>query len=219
MPQTRSNKGQGPINSDIYNLTADLATLIDSLEVIVPVADSTEGDAVATARTAAGWAVSDARPLFVWNATTKALEIKVTSGWRGVGQRTRFMHFRAAAFAISGGSVNWDVGPLVAVAGDTINGGFASQNATSGTLTIGETGWYSISSLTMPNGSPGNVLVSLLRNGSQVIFEVGGTGVNWGQSVIVPRFAFTAGDTLLWRLQFATARSADTDVWISRLDN
>jgi hypothetical protein len=219
MPQTRSNKGQGPINSDIYNLTADLATLIDSLEVIVPVADTTEGDSVAAARTSAGFAVSDARPLFVWNATTKALEIKVTAGWRGVGQRTRFMHFKSAASSIAGGSVNWDVGTLLVQAGDTINGGFASQNASSGMLTIGETGWYSIASLTMPNGSPGNCLITLLRNSSQVLFETGGNGTNWGLSVTVPRFAFVAGDTLLWRVQFVTARTADTDVWISRLDN
>jgi hypothetical protein len=39
MPQTRQNGAVVPINSDEYNLTADLATLADSLDVNVVVAN------------------------------------------------------------------------------------------------------------------------------------------------------------------------------------
>lgn len=219
MTQLRSNKAQVPTNADTWNPTGDLAILADSLEVIVPVADRTEADSVATARAAAGWAVSDARPLFVWNTTTKTIEVKDSSGWRGAGLRIRFQHFLSSAFVVSGGNVSWDVGPLVNQATDQINGGFATQSGTSGIINIAETGWYSIHSVCMPNGSPGNTLMSLIRNGSQIIYESGGNGINWGQSVSVPRFGLSAGDTLLWRITFATGRTATTDVWLNKLDN
>jgi hypothetical protein len=82
VPQQRSNKSQTPINSDAFNLIPDLATFADSLEVLVPVADDAEGDTVATARAAAGWPVTNARPLFVYNTTTKTIRVKDGSGWR-----------------------------------------------------------------------------------------------------------------------------------------
>jgi hypothetical protein len=219
MTQLRSNKAQVPTNADTWSLTGDLAILADSLEVIVPVADRTEADAVAAARAAVGWPVTDARPLFVWNSTTKTIEVKDTAGWRGAGLRIRSQHFVASAFAVSGGSVAWDVGPLVNQAGDAINGGFATQGGANGFINIAETGWYSVLSVCMPNGSPGNVLMSLIRNGSQIIYETGGNGTNWGQTVSIPRFYFTAGDTLLWRITFQVARTATTDVWLHKLDN
>lgn len=82
MPQTRSNLGQTPINADTFNLTGDLATLVDSMEVLVPVASQAAGDTVATARAAAGFAVTDARPLFIYNTTSKTIQVKDSGGWR-----------------------------------------------------------------------------------------------------------------------------------------
>jgi hypothetical protein len=46
MPQTRPNKATTPINADAYNLTADLATMADSLNVIIKVASQSERDAL-----------------------------------------------------------------------------------------------------------------------------------------------------------------------------
>jgi len=46
MPQTRPNGTVVPINSDEYNLTADLETMADTTRVIYPVADKTERDAL-----------------------------------------------------------------------------------------------------------------------------------------------------------------------------
>lgn len=46
MPQTRPNKGVAPVNSDAYNLTPDLASLVDSLNVVIPVASQAERDAL-----------------------------------------------------------------------------------------------------------------------------------------------------------------------------
>ena len=46
MPQTRQNKGVAPVNSDAYNLTPDLATLVDSLNVVITVASQAERDAL-----------------------------------------------------------------------------------------------------------------------------------------------------------------------------
>ena len=46
MPQTRPNGTVVPINSDEYNLTADLESMADSIRVVLPVADKTERDAL-----------------------------------------------------------------------------------------------------------------------------------------------------------------------------
>jgi hypothetical protein len=46
MPTTRWNKGKAPVNADAYNLTGDEATLVDSLNPVVPVASSTERNAL-----------------------------------------------------------------------------------------------------------------------------------------------------------------------------
>jgi hypothetical protein len=83
MPQQRPKKQQTPINSDAFNLTPDWATTADTSGVIVSVVDRTEADAIATALSAAGWPVTDARPLYVWNQSTGTLDVKVTSGWKG----------------------------------------------------------------------------------------------------------------------------------------
>jgi hypothetical protein len=46
MPQTRDNGAKTPINADAYNLTADLATMADSLGVITPVNTDAQRDAL-----------------------------------------------------------------------------------------------------------------------------------------------------------------------------
>ncbi|MGO4583650.1 hypothetical protein AB4Z38_07145 [Arthrobacter sp. 2RAF6] len=46
MPQTRPNVIQVPVNADGYNLTADLATMADSANVVIPVPNQTARDAL-----------------------------------------------------------------------------------------------------------------------------------------------------------------------------
>lgn len=213
MPQQRPKKGQTPINSDAFNLVPDLATMNDTAGVIVSVADRTEADSIASALATAGWAVSDSRPLYVWNRTSGAVEVKDGIGWKGVGERVRQMHFRAQ-FDVAGGSVLWDMGPMVVQTTDTVDGGFASQNATSGMITINETGWYSLGSVHMPNGSPGNAMVSIIRTGGEVIFEASTTGYSWALSTAIPRRKLNAGDTLLFRTTTVTSRNWVSDVWM-----
>lgn len=82
MPQTRSTQVQTPTNSDAFNLTADLATMAESIPGIVTVANDAAGDTVATNRAASGFAISDSRPLFVYNLATKTIRVKDSAGWR-----------------------------------------------------------------------------------------------------------------------------------------
>lgn len=46
MPQTRPNVIKVPVNSDGYNLTADLATMADSANVVIPVPNAAARDAL-----------------------------------------------------------------------------------------------------------------------------------------------------------------------------
>lgn len=220
MPQSRSNKAQTPINSDAFNLTPDLATLADTLGVIVPVADRTEADAVATARAAEGWAVSNSRPLYVFRADTKGLEIKDGSGWRGAGAMTRHMELYEASFAVSGGLVNWDAGTLDVQTGQTIGTAFATSGPLSGQLTINETGWYSIHVYSCPIGNSAGASAAFIQiNGSAK--AVGSTTGSpaWDCTPSIPRWKFTAGDTIRIVLITTTSRDWTTTVFLDKLDN
>lgn len=219
MPQNRSNKAQTPINSDAFNLTPDLATLADTLGVIVPVANRTEADAVATARAAEGWAVSDARPLYVWRTDIDTLEIKDTAGWRGVGGVQRHMEFYENSFSVSGGYVSWDAGALEVDASKTINGGFAAQSGTSGTIDFIETGWYSVHVYASPTASAGNASCFLRKNGVPVSVMSTTGFPQWEVTPNIPKMQFTAGDTLMVVLVTETARTWTTRVYIDKLDN
>lgn len=219
MPQNRSNKSQTPINADAFNLTPDLATLADTLGVIVPVADRTEADAVATARAAEGWAVSDSRPLYVFRADTKGIEIKDGSGWRGAGSMIRHMEFHEAAFAVAGSYTTWDVGVLDEDVSETTNGGFASTSVTSGTLDIDETGWYSVHVYAAPTASAGNATCIIRKNGAPVAAQSTTGFPQWETTPNIPRMLFTSGDTIAFVLIAETARTWETRVFIDKLDN
>jgi len=185
------------------------------------VADRTEGDTVATARAAAGWAVTDARPLFVWNTTTNTIEVKDSTGWRGIGQYTRHQEFLVSTpFTVAGGSVSWDCGPLVNNAGAAINGGFATAGPLSGQLTINSTGWYSVSSYHIANGSPGNCSIHISKNnGAEKLAMATGTGYEWELATSLPRLQLAAGDTLRFVQKSNTARDWTARVRIDKLDN
>lgn len=102
MPTAKSNLTQVPINADTFNLTGDLGTMGESILSLVPVASDAAGDTVATTRADAGFAVTDARPLFVYNTTTKTIRVKDASGWRDLSN-TSAKAYEGIVTAGSGG--------------------------------------------------------------------------------------------------------------------
>lgn len=220
MPQDRSNKARTPLNADAFNLVPDLATMADTMGVIVPVANRTEADAVATQRGADGWPVSDARPLFVFRADTKGVEVKDSSGWRGAGAMRRHMEFINSSFSVTGGYVSWDVGPLTIDAAKTVNGGFATTSGTNGTFNIAETGDYSIHMYTCPISASAGIASSFIRINGNPITAVNTSGFpNWEAPCGVPRIRLTAGDAIMCVLIAQTTRNWTTRVYIDKLDN
>lgn len=161
MPQQRSNKAQTPINSDAFNLTPDLATLADTLGVVVPVADRAEGDTVATARAAAGWPVSDSRPLYVWCNDTKTLDVKDSSGWRGgtipFGHMGRTDLFQTITTEVTVGMS----------AAQILKGGVTFDNATD-SLVVPISGYYRVSIQAYGTGSWGATYWGLVYKNSAV---------------------------------------------------
>ena len=170
MPQQRSNKSQTPINSDPFNLIPDLATLSDTLGTIVVVADRTEGDSVATARAAAGWPVSDSRPLYVWNLSSNALEVKNTAGWKG-GVKP-FGH---------AGKINGFTGSAtpVPISSQVLRGGMTFSSADNA-LVIPVAGYYKLAGRVYSSGGgTGLAFANVLVNGSSV-----GAGVQWTKTQV-----------------------------------
>lgn len=156
MPQQRSNKVQTPINSDAFNLIPDLATLADTIGSIVVVANQAEGDTVASARAAAGWPVSDSRPLYVYNLTTRTLQIKATAGWSELSPAIKHAEFTSAAVTQSA-NAGIIFGQYTADSARTFNNTFCSATAaTNGMINILETGLYAITSWPQPPSSLGS---------------------------------------------------------------
>ena len=138
MPQTRSNQAQTPVNSDALNITTDLATMADSLQVVVTVANQAAGDAVATARAAAGFPVTDARPLFCWDQSQNALIVKGSSGWRG-GIKP-FGHAGKTNGFTAGGAV---LNPVV-LTSQILRGGMTFEGSPNYSLVVPLTGYYRV---------------------------------------------------------------------------
>lgn len=121
MPQTLPNGLKTPINSDAYNLTADLATMGNSANVVIAVANKAARDALtavagmtvsrldlpgAPLQTYDGtdWGTSDV----AWSSlsTVAGFSALTSSGWSGVSYRVKDGHVtvtgavsRAAAWA------------------------------------------------------------------------------------------------------------------------
>lgn len=95
MPQTLANGVQTPINSDAYNLTADLATMGNSANVIITVANQTARDALTlyaglcVCRLDLGWALEiydgTAWRSSAYNAYTPTLGASTTNPNIGAG--------------------------------------------------------------------------------------------------------------------------------------
>lgn len=177
MPQQRSNKSQTPINSDAFNLIPDMATMADSLEVIVPVTNDAEGDTVATARAAAGWPVTDARPLFTYNTTTKNIRVKDGSGWRELADAY------ARPFGHAGKTSNFQgiqtTDTVVTLdAAQVLKGGMTFENATD-SLVVPLAGYYRVTGQFYATGGSGAVC-------SGVIQKYNGT--SWSSTGVQSRF-------------------------------
>ena len=141
MPTTRSNQGQAPVNADTFDLTGDLAKLVDSMQVVVTVANDAAGDVVATARASAGFAVSDARPLFTYNQATKTIRVKDSSGWRELSRQIQHAEYTSGSVSQTA-NVGAAFGTLSADGSRTFNNSFVSPSG--GSLTINQTGAYDI---------------------------------------------------------------------------
>lgn len=199
MPQQRPKKGQTPINSDAFNLVPDLATINDTSGVVVSVADRTEADSIASALATAGWPVTDARPLYVWNQSTNSLEVKVTAGWKG-GVKP-FGHMGKT----NGFTAGTDQNPVSGMAAQILRGGMTFSSADNA-LVVPLTGYYRLSGRTYSSGaSTGGSLWQITINGVTAGF---GASVWWTKTQVdefVPLTTvvrqLTAGDKLALRAQ------------------
>lgn len=183
-----------PAGGDAWNLTTDLRTQAASTRSVVSVADRTAAEAVATAMASDGRTVSGTNPLVVFNRGKRALEVKDNTGWVDGGYKA--VEYGNSGFAVSGGLVSWDVGPL------TVNGSINYANtfanvsgALSGAVNITENGFYAVTFFTKPNATPGNSGM-VIRDGAGLTFASGFTnGTIW--EICATFVGYLAGGTYL----------------------
>lgn len=99
MPQTRPNKMKTIVNADGYNLSSDLATMADSANVTIPVANQTERDGLAALM---GTLLV---PTVVYRADLNAYESWNGSTWDRVAVTTNGAGVTDGFWTISGGMV------------------------------------------------------------------------------------------------------------------
>ena len=101
MAKLTAEKVSIPEPNDVWKLLADLERLVNSQRTVVPAADQTAAEAIASAMVTAGRAPSDTNPLVVWNIADARLQVKNSAGWRQV-TGPRFWEFTRTQATDSG---------------------------------------------------------------------------------------------------------------------
>lgn len=175
----------------------------------IPVRNTTERAEITPGSLAVGVSV---RRLDVSLPTMDAVE-----RWNGTAWTVPWAYAEYnASFDVAGGLVNWDVGPLTQDNGKTWNNTFASSaGALSGAINILESGLYSVTCVSLPNGSPGNSGL-LLKNGSSQTYASSFTNGNvWEMTASFTRY-LTAGSYIRGVIIQTTARRNDTTMSIMK---
>lgn len=199
-----------PAAGDTFDYLGEMRRKANSQRTVVPVADRAAADVIASAMATDNRPVSDTNPLVVWNNADKRVEVKNGGGWNDTGRIVRHSEWTSINFSVAGGAVPWDIGPLARESQSSVNDAFVTTNATSGCVTITETGWYSLHGYHIPNGSAGNALTSIKIDGN--LIHTGETnGYAWEMATMIPMIKINAGSVIMWYCTATTART-----WTSR---
>ena len=171
MTQTRPNSIVVPVNSDDYNLTADLATMADSANVVTPVpSDLAQTALEGSGLLFPGYAMvrTDiaSMPLFLWDGA--AFE-----------QKTGLRHAEyTGPIVTSVAGIGRHVGDLTEDEDKSEGNDFVQPDA-SGRLKILKTGVYAITLLLRPSASPGRS-TAYLRNITEALNLAPSVGGDYG---------------------------------------
>lgn len=174
MPQTRPNKMKTIVNSDGYNLAPDLATLVDSANVIIPVANQAERDGLAALM---GTLLV---PTMVYRADLNAYESWNGSTWDRVVTATAAAGVTDTFWTITGGLVKTVTAGLTQVTASLLlvrSGANIGVSVSGNTLIVG----------LLPSGyrPPGNFsLVGSVTDGSDARYAEPELIVNNGGSLV-----------------------------------
>lgn len=203
MPQTRPNKMTAPVNADAYNLTADLATMADSSNVVIPVASQAERDALTKK---AGMVVIrtdlPGAPLERCDGTT---------WWN-----TQHSEWTFSATGIPTGSV-WGTNTLTLDTANSTDTGFISCPGAD-QLTIRDAGIYAIHLVGQwGTGTTGRGFSQITNSGATTVFTRSSAAVGEDQlSVNVPDLR-VAANTTIKLTTYLTFAGGGTTTWAGRV--
>ena len=210
MPQTRPNKVTVPVNSDAWNLANDLATLGDTANVVIPVANQTERDALTKKL---GLAVSRAD-------LNGLIEVCDGTTWRSPTKIRHAEWLNNGSFTVNA-NASWDIGALTASA-NTFNNTFSNATGTlSGQVNITETGVYAIHMRIVPSSDPGLSHSTLVSSSGTTYAEAvnqGGTGNGlWEWDTYLSNKYIVAGDKIRGTLRTSNATTISASMTITKL--
>lgn len=194
MPQTRPNGGVVPVNSDPYNLTADMATQTDTLNVITPIPSSAAQTALeASGLLFPGYAMvrTDiaSLPIFLWDGA--AFE-----------QKTGLRHAEyTGPIVTTSAGIGTHVGALTEDE-DKSEGNDFVQPDIAGRVKILKTGVYAFTLLLRPSAAPGPTNV-YLRNSTEGVNLAPAVGGDYGVPEVgtaTPNLYLVANTVIEFRL-------------------
>ena len=211
MSQTLQNGMVVPTNPDAFtNLTSDLATMGNTANVVIKVANQSARDALTGKYQ--GMVVSRAD-------LGGLLEVFDGTNWQSPNKIKYAVWADTTGFSVTGGQA-WDAGPLTIQAG-TQNNTFSNANGTlGGQVNITESGVYALFGRVAPNSDPGQSNARLIGPNSLVYAEAvnangDSTGTSpglWEWDVCQPGQWLNAGDTV--RLTLTTTKSVTISAWL-----
>jgi hypothetical protein len=127
--------------------------------------------------------------------------------------KKRHAEWRNSGFAVAGGNVQWDAGPLTVQATETFNNTFTTASATSGAINLTESGLYTITGWTVPGVNPGQASMIIQFGGIGIIGAP--NGINYETGASVTRYLL-AGSEIRIRLSFQNAATSVTRLTVTK---
>jgi hypothetical protein len=213
MSQTLQNGITVPTNPDAFtNLANDLATMGNTANVVIKVANQAGRDALTGKYL--GMVVSRAD-------LGGLLEVFDGTNWQSPNKIKHAEWKNNGAFAVTGNAA-WDIGALT-IQANTTNNTFSNATGTlSGQVNITESGLYALNLRIAPTSDPGNSNAKLVGPSSVIYAEnvnpSGGSGNGlWEWDVHKPNQWLNAGDTVRGTLKTTNSCSIAAYLSISKL--
>jgi hypothetical protein len=211
MPQTQANKITTPVNSDAYNLAADLATMANTTNAVIRVNSQSERDGLTKV---AGLTITRAD-------LSGLIEVCDGTAWNSPVKR-RHAEFTASGDGTTGAGSAWQLAVVTEDSSAAGNNSFVSPSTGKSRIRFNEAGCYSITLKLAASSSPGFFYGSIKDSSDTIYYADGnnGGGADWGCTASIPNLLIPAATTeILFGLRTANSVTVSARITVQKISD